>query len=79
MLREYTKEELAKANGQNGAPTLVAVDGNVYDVSKSDLWMEGYHQDLHNSGRDLTSALAEAPHDREVFKGFPIIGTLKKA
>jgi len=74
-LREYTKEELAKANGQNDAPTLVAVDGKVYDVSKSDLWIESYHPDLHNSGRDLTSALSEAPHDREVFKGFPIVGT----
>jgi len=77
-MREYTRDELAKANGQNGAPILVAVNGKVYDVSKSDLWPDGFHQDLHNSGRDLTSALDDAPHDESVLERYPLVGTLKK-
>jgi predicted heme/steroid binding protein len=77
-MREYTREELAKANGQNGAPALVAVNGDIYDVSKSDLWGDGYHMDTHSAGRDLTSALGEAPHDDEVLKRYPQVGVLKK-
>ena len=78
MLKEYTREELMKATGQNGAPALVAMNGNVYDVTKSDLWKDGYHMELHNAGRDLTSAFDEAPHDEEVLKRYPMVGTLKK-
>ncbi len=33
-LREITKEELSDSNGSGGKPAYVAVDGNVYDVSK---------------------------------------------
>jgi predicted heme/steroid binding protein len=78
VAREYTRDELMKANGQNGAPALVVLNGNVYDVSKSDLWKDGYHMDLHNAGRDLTSGFDEAPHDEEVLKRYPLVGTLKK-
>lgn len=77
-MREYTRSELAKANGRNGAPMLVAVNGNVYDVSRSDSWIGGFHQDLHNSGRDLTSAINDAPHDESVLERCPLVGTLKK-
>jgi len=78
MMREYTLEEIAKANGQGGAPALVAFQGNVYDVSKSDLWVGGGHQEMHNAGRDLTSEMADAPHDEEVLKRYPVVGVLKK-
>lgn len=78
MMREYTLEEIAKANGQGGAPALVAFQGNVYDVSKSDLWVGGDHQEMHNAGRDLTSEMADAPHDEEVLKRYPVVGVLKK-
>jgi predicted heme/steroid binding protein len=77
-MRDYTMDELAKANGKDETPTLVAVNGKVYDVSKSALWKDGFHQDLHNSGRDLTSALDDAPHDESVLERYPLVGTLKK-
>jgi predicted heme/steroid binding protein len=76
-MREYTVEEVSKANGQNGHPALVVYDGRVYDVSKSDLWMDGDHQG-HNAGRDLTVDMNEAPHDEEVLMRFPQVGVLKK-
>lgn len=77
-MKEYTREELLKGNGQNGAPALLLYKGNVYDVTRSDLWKDGYHMELHNAGRDLSSELDEAPHDEEVLKRYPLVGTLKK-
>lgn len=32
--KTFTREELAKFNGQNGQPAYVAISGTVYDVSK---------------------------------------------
>jgi len=77
-MREYVAEEIAKSNGQNGKPALVIYDGRVYDVSKSDLWTDGNHQESHSAGRDLTVEMNEAPHDEEVLKRFPQVGILKK-
>ena len=77
-MREFTSAELARANGQNGAPVLVAMKGKVYDLSKSNSWMGGIHQYQHNSGRDMTSALDDAPHDESVLEKFPVVGVLKQ-
>lgn len=78
MMREYTMEEIAKANGQAGAPALFVFDGKVYDVSKSDLWMDGNHQDMHTAGRDLTAEMTDAPHDEDVLRRYPVVGVVKK-
>lgn len=78
MLKEYTLEEIAKANGQGGAPALIVHQGKVYDVSKSDMWTDGNHEEMHTAGRDLTSELADAPHDEDVLKRYPMVGILKK-
>ncbi len=77
-MREYTMEEIAKANGQGGQPALVVYDGKVYDVSKSDLWADGNHQEEHVAGRDLTAEMNEAPHDEEVLSRFQQVGVVKK-
>ncbi|AKB67280.1 hypothetical protein MSMAL_0737 [Methanosarcina mazei LYC] len=66
-MKEYTLEELSEFNGKNGK-TYVVYDGQVYDVSNSYLWEDGTHQGLHESGKDLTEDMDEAPHGPEVFK-----------
>lgn len=76
-MKEYTLEELSEFNGKNGK-TYVVYDGQVYDVSNSYLWEDGTHQGLHESGKDLTEDMDEAPHGPEVFKYYPVVGTLKK-
>lgn len=76
-MKEYTLEELSEYNGKNGK-VYIAYDGQVYDVSKSYLWEDGTHQGLHDSGMDLTQEMDEAPHGPEVFKDYPVVGTLKK-
>ena len=75
-IKEYTLEELAEYNGKNGT-AYVAYQGNVYDVSNSDLWKGGIHKG-HIAGKDLTEEMGKAPHGPEILKGFPVVGTLKK-
>jgi len=74
--RRFTKKELSRYNGQNGALALVACEGKVYDVSQSSLWQSGRHQALHTAGTDLTGGLAQAPHGAELLLRFPIVGDL---
>jgi len=73
-MKEYSKEELARYNGKNGNPAYVVYKGKVYDVSASFLWKDGTHQVLHSAGVDLTDALEQAPHGRDVLERFPIVG-----
>ncbi len=75
-LKRFSKEELAKNDGKNVAPTFFAVNGKVYDVTNSSLWGDGEHQALHSSGKDLTTELELAPHGADVLDRFPIVGIL---
>lgn len=75
-MKKFTKQELARNNGKNGAPAFIAYKGDVYDVSKSFHWKIGKHQVLHNAGEDLTDKLAQAPHGADLLDRFPIIGML---
>jgi predicted heme/steroid binding protein len=76
MERMVTKDELRKHDGTK-APAWVAVDGIVYDVSKSFHWIHGKHQDKHWSGLDLTGGLRDAPHTKSVLEKFPKVGKLQ--
>jgi len=76
-LKEFSRGELARFNGKNGAPVYIAYNGKVYDVSQSFLWKDGNHEVLHSAGKDLTEAMKEAPHGGEVFEKFPVVGTLR--
>ncbi len=77
-MKNFRKEELAQNNGKNGAPAFFAVNGKVYDVSKSSLWENGEHLALHDAGKDLTEELASAPHGADVLDRFPVIGTINE-
>jgi len=74
--RSFTKKELYRYNGKNGAPAFIAYEGKVYDVSQSFLWQHGRHQVLHTAGTDLTGTLAQAPHGADLLWRFPIVGEL---
>lgn len=75
-MKEYTLEELRDYNGKNGK-IYVVYQGQVYDVTDSNLWEGGTHQGLHDAGLDLTQAMDDAPHEADVFKDYPVVGTLK--
>ena len=72
----YTKSQLALRNGQDKPEIWVAFEGRIYDVSASKLWRKGKHYE-HWAGQDLTAELKDAPHSRQVFEKFSVIGLLK--
>ncbi len=73
-----TSEELSKYDGQNGQPAYVAVSGSIYDVTASERWKNGLHEEVHQAGQDLTEELKSAPHVRAVIERFPIVGRLEE-
>ena len=75
-MKEFTEDELAQYNGENGNPVYVVYKRKVYDVSASFLWKNGTHQVLHTAGVDLTDTLKQAPHGGEVLEKFPVVGIL---
>ena len=76
LLPSYTKSQLALRNGQDKPEIWVAFEGRIYDVSESKLWRKGKHYE-HWAGQDLTDELKDAPHSRQVFEKFSVIGLLK--
>jgi predicted heme/steroid binding protein/uncharacterized membrane protein len=77
-MKEFSEEELARNNGENGNPTYIAHAGKVYDVSGSKLWRNGVHMKRHKAGDDLTTDIQAAPHEMDVLERYPQIGILKK-
>jgi len=75
---KFSKEELAKCNGKNGAPAYVAYEGKVYDVSDSFLWQNGRHQVSHEAGADGTDGLEKAPHGPELLLRYPLVGIFEE-
>jgi predicted heme/steroid binding protein len=76
-LKKFTAKDLEEYNGKNGKSAYVACNGNVYDISQSDLWSGGEHMGMHNAGKDITEELELAPHGEEVLERVKLIGTLE--
>lgn len=62
-----TQAQLRRNNGDRGTPKWIAHKGIVYDVSECTRWRKEMHENLHFPGQDLTSELADAPHNEIVF------------
>ncbi len=77
-MRHFTRRELARYNGKDGAPAFIAYQGRVHDVSRSFLWQNGSHQAVHAAGADLTASLEKTPHPADLLKKFPMVGTLRE-
>ena len=77
-MRVYGKDALARANGENDMGTLVAVEGKVYDVSKSKRWVRGKHMNRHTAGQDLSAAIGAAPHGLEVLENLEAVGVYQR-
>ncbi len=74
-LPNYTRQQLALRNGQDRDEIWIAYRGQVYDVTNSRLWRNGKHYE-HWAGQDLTTELADAPHNENVFDKFNVVGNL---
>jgi len=70
----FSKDELAKFDGQQGQPAYVAIDGVVYDVSGVEAWAGGKHHG-NLAGQELTSVIdGQSPHGRKVLAKLPVVG-----
>jgi predicted heme/steroid binding protein len=61
---------------KGGRPAYIAYAGNIYDVSKSGIWLDGIHFFKHPAGIDLTRFLNQAPHGEENIMKMPKIGQI---
>jgi predicted heme/steroid binding protein len=75
-LPAYSLAQVALRNGQDKPEIWVALNGLIYDVTKSRLWRDGKHYE-HWAGQDLTDELKDAPHTEKVFDKFTVIGKLQ--
>lgn len=75
MDKEFTIEELAKFDGQNGQPAYVAIDGVVYDVTNIPAWAGGKHHG-NLAGKDNSEAILHAPHKKSVLEKLTAVGKL---
>jgi predicted heme/steroid binding protein/uncharacterized membrane protein len=75
--KEFTLEEVADCNGQDGKPTYIVHRGRIIDVSTSKLWKDGLHMRRHHAGADLSTEIQAAPHGLEVLDRYPQVGVLK--
>jgi predicted heme/steroid binding protein len=66
-----TLDELAVYNGRDGRSAFIAVNGVIYDVSKT--WPTGSHRGF-TAGKDITEAIKGSPHEMEVLGKLPIVG-----
>ena len=75
--RTFTAEELKKYNGRDGMPVYVAVDGIVYDLSKSKYWKTGTHMKMHEAGTELSEDIhKKAP--QSIHRGGKILERMPK-
>jgi predicted heme/steroid binding protein/uncharacterized membrane protein len=77
-MKMISPEDLAKSDGHEGTLSLVAISGNVYDVSASKRWPNGMHMKRHKAGMDLTEAIKAAPHGLEVLERVPLVGIIRE-
>jgi predicted heme/steroid binding protein len=71
-------DQLKQFDGNAGKPVYVAINDKVYDVSHSDLWIDGEHQGMHSAGKNLAGEISNAPHGDEVLSKFPVVGELRE-
>ncbi|TCK98116.1 putative heme/steroid binding protein [Natranaerovirga hydrolytica] len=70
-----TLEELSYYDGREGRRAFAAVDGVIYDLTDSLLWVEGTHRRFL-AGRDLTEEFYRCHPGFFVLSRFPVVGYL---
>jgi predicted heme/steroid binding protein len=73
---KFTREELARCDGENGAPTYSPYEGKVYNASRSFQWQRDRHPVRHPVGVAYSGELDDAPHGVDLLERLPVIGEL---
>jgi arsenite oxidase small subunit len=77
--RKISSEDLKLFDGSNGKPLYIVFKGKIYDLSTSQLWLEGKHMGMHTRTDNLAEAIKTAPHGEDNVFRFPIVGELLEA
>lgn len=75
-----SQAELKAADGKNGHPCLIAVDGTVYQIRGFSQWQNGKHANsdgLAYCAADMSAVIDKAPHGRSVLSMLIKVGPLK--
>jgi arsenite oxidase small subunit len=74
-LKVFTQKELEQFDGKEGRPFYIVFEGKVYDLSNSQLWIQGTHMGIHTRNENLAETIKNAPHTKETLERFPVVGT----
>jgi predicted heme/steroid binding protein len=78
--KTISQNELAAADGKGAHDCYVAVDGTVYKIFTSPLWVAGQHttsQGMAYCGTDMSAVIDKAPHGRSKLAQLQKVGTLQ--
>jgi arsenite oxidase small subunit len=73
-LKNFSQKELETFDGKEGRPFYIVFRGKIYDLSKSQLWIQGTHMGTHTRNENLAETIKTAPHNEEMLERFPIVG-----
>ncbi len=76
--RVFTQKELESFDGKEGRPFYIVFEGKVYDLSKSQLWIQGTHMGIHTRNENLAETIKKAPHTLVTLERFPVVGTFSE-
>lgn len=76
--RILSEAELKRADGKNGNPAYIAIQGIVYDVGLFPGWKGGEHHKLQ-AGAELSEDFLKSGHGVAYLQKLPVVGRLEKA
>jgi predicted heme/steroid binding protein len=78
--QEFTLAAIAEFDGKDGKKCYVAVDGVVYEIFGSSLWLNGSHitsSGRASCGRDLSEVIKLSPHGK-IYLNLPVVTRIGK-
>jgi predicted heme/steroid binding protein len=73
VAQTFTLEELARFDGQNGAPAYLGINGKVYDITGVQLFRDGKHHGV-TPGNDVSDLFV---HKINILNRLNLVGELK--
>ena len=77
-VRNYTLEEVAKYNGENGNPAYVVINGTVYDVTGNAYWKNGQHFGIRAGSEVTESFYSSHMKDKDILNKLRVVGVIKE-
>ncbi len=74
----FTRKDLEQFDGREGRPLYIVFKGRVYDLTSSQLWVEGMHMAVHSRDENLAETIKDAPHTEEILDRFEQVGRLEE-